>query len=139
MIRKEGKKSIKWTNEEVFIPGIASSAYNTEMAFQTCCADWIRKQFELTKSDRFRYWHHSANERKGAWAGFMAKMMGQAKGFPDFIHPGLKLAIELKLPGKQARPEQIEWLFYFARIGWYSEVVFTLERFKEIVGDRELI
>lgn len=68
-------------------------------------------------------------------AGLMAKRMGQSKGFPDLIHPGRKLALELKLPDGKVTPDQLRWLAYFASIGWHSECVRSFERFKEIVEE----
>lgn len=130
------QKGIKvpWHDEKVFVVGIPKREYKKEIAFQIYCATWLRKQAELyPENPYFKRWHHSANERKGAFAGLMAKLMGQSKGFPDFIHCGLKLAIELKVPGHEATPEQLRWLGYFKSIGWHSEVVFDFNRFKQIV------
>lgn len=78
-------------------------------------------------------WHHSANERDGARAGFTAKMMGQSKGFPDLVHCGLRVAIELKVKGRLPSKEQIEWLGYFQSIGWSVWVVRTFEEFLGIM------
>lgn len=128
------KRKVSWSVEEVNIPGVHFKDYETETAFQIYCADWLRKQAELQpENGLYRNWHHSANERSSGSEGFRAKMMGQAKGWPDFVQPGAKLAIELKLPGRAASGEQKQWLAYFAGIGWYSEVVFCFERFREIV------
>lgn len=128
---------MSWSVDEVNVPGVAFKDYETETAFQIYCADWLRKQSEIEpENELYRRWHHSANEREGAKAGFTAKMMGQAKGWPDFVQPGAKLAIELKLPGRAETDEQRRWLDYFSSIGWHSEVVFYFERFKEIVQGR---
>lgn len=127
---------VSWCKEPVNVPGISFANYESEVAFQIFCADWLRKQFELTKNDGFRWWHHSANERQGAKAGFIAKMMGQGKGFPDFVHCGLKLALELKIPGRFPSREQVQWIKHFREIGWKSETVYTFEMFREIVMNR---
>lgn len=128
---------VKWCESAVNVPGISASEYDNEDAFQVYCADWLRKQYELTGNEAFDYWHHSANENRGsARAGHSAKMKGQSKGFPDFVHYGLKLAIELKVCGRHATMEQLRWLKYFQRLGWHSEVVYNFERFKELVLNR---
>lgn len=126
-------KSVSWAADKVNIPGIAYNRYDSETAFQIYCADWLRKQYQLTGWAGYNHWHHSANERAGVGAGFTAKMMGQSKGWPDFVCPGLMLAIELKLPGRLASRWQVEWLEHFAAIGWDSELVWTFERFVAIV------
>lgn len=124
---------VNWCSAKVNIPGLSYNKYQTETAFQIYCADWLRKKAELTADDAFKWWHHSANERGNGAEGFKAKMMGQAKGMPDFIHYGLRLAIELKIPGGKVSKEQMNWLLYFKRIGWTSEIVFDFESFREIV------
>ena len=130
-------KTVSWSVEQVNIPGVAFRDYETETAFQIYCADWLRKQYELTGLDGFSHWHHSANERSGAMAGFRAKMMGQAKGWPDFVRPGplpgLSCAIELKVDGGALSREQKAWLEYFRRIGWRVEVIYKFERFRDLV------
>lgn len=115
------------------IPGVAVREYENETAFQIYCAQWLRKQYELTGDESYRWWHHSANEREGARAGFRAKMMGQAKGYPDFVSARLQLALELKVGNGTASDEQKAWLEHFMFLGWHSEVVRTFERFREIV------
>lgn len=127
-------KSVIWGLGKVEIPGVRASDYNRETAFQIYCATWLRKQFELTGNERFRWWHHSANERMGS--GFQAKMMGQNKGFPDFVQFDLRIAIELKIPGGKASKEQLKWLEYFRTLGWSSEIVFQFERFRDIVLEK---
>lgn len=127
-------KTVKWSSNEVNIPGISANDYDTEDGFQVYCADWLRKRYQLTGNEAFDFWHHSANENRGsARAGHSAKMKGQSKGFPDFVHYGLKLALELKVCGRLASIEQIRWLKYFQRQGWHAEVIYTFERFKELV------
>lgn len=126
-------QAVSWCGHEVSIPGVPLKGYESETAFQIYCATWLRKQLELTRDPRFDHWHHSANERQGARAGFTAKMMGQAKGFPDFLHCGLRVAIELKLPGRKLRPEQEMWLNHFRSLGWTAEMVTVFERFRGIV------
>lgn len=92
--------------------------------------------YEATGEEHWRFWHHSANEREGAKAGFEAKMKGQSKGYPDFVQHGLKLAIELKVQGRVETAEQREWLRYFSGLGYISEVVYTFDRFKQLVISR---
>lgn len=125
---------VAWRDCPVNIPGVAFRDYNTETAFQIYCLDWVRKQFELYPGNMaFDYWHHSANEREGARAGMIAKLMGQSKGFPDLVHFGSRLAIELKMPGKKASKDQLRWLKHFRSLGWHDEIVISFERFREIV------
>jgi len=126
-------KKIKWCSELVNIPGVPFRDYEKEYAFQTYCADWLRKQLVLTGDPRFDRWHHSANERSNGREGFQAKMMGQGKGWPDFVHCGLSCALELKTTTGVISKEQKEWLLYFRSIGWRAEVVWTFEGFRDIV------
>lgn len=127
---------VSWCSTPVNIPGIGLNDYETETAFQTYCADWLRKQYELTRDQGFIWWHHSANERDGVKAGAVAKLMGQSKGFPDFINCRLKIAVEFKLPHRSASKEQIAWLRHFAVIDWHSEIVTSFERFRELVLEK---
>jgi hypothetical protein len=60
-------------------------------------------------------------------------MMGQSKGFPDFVHLGLRMAIELKVPGGKLSREQVSWQEYLRSIGWHSEVVRSFEEFRDLV------
>ena len=129
-------KTVAWHTEQVNIPGVAFADYETEDAFQIYCADWLRKEAERTGVEHWRFWHHSANEREGAKAGFCAKMKGQSKGYPDFVQHGLKLAIELKVLGRRETKEQREWLDYFLGLGYLAEVVYTFDRFKQLVMSR---
>lgn len=118
----------------VAIPGLGPKLWPTETGFQVYCADWLRKQAELYPNERgYRHWHHSANERYGALAGFRARMMGQGKGFPDFVCPGLKLAIELKVPGGVVSEPQRRWLEHFTDVGWRASAVYNFETFRTIV------
>lgn len=126
-------KPVKWCLEEVNIPGIAFNDYESETAFQTYCADWLRKRYVVTRNDGFRFWHHSANEREGARAGFRAKMMGQSRGFPDFVHCGLRLAIELKVRNGKPSKDQLTWLAYFESIGWKAGLLYQFEEFRDLV------
>ena len=89
----------------------------------------------MTSKSKFARWHHSANERHGARAGFLAKMMGQSKGFPDLINLEFCCAIELKISGGKLSVEQIEWRDYLVSIYWRYEIVFTFQRFKEVVNE----
>jgi len=112
---------------------VSLKLYEKETAFQIHCADWLRKQFIVTRNELFAWWHHSANERSSSSEGFNAKMMGQSKGFPDFIHCGMMLAIELKVGKGRLSEEQRAWMQYFRRQGWQTEVCFTAESFRDIV------
>lgn len=126
-------KKPKWCSTPVQVPGVALKDYESETAFQIYCADWLRKQYELTRDPRYAFWHHSANERYGARSGFVAKMMGQGKGWPDFVHPGSSCALELKVPGGSVSVDQQRWLDHFRAIGWTVAVAYSFEQFKSIV------
>lgn len=128
-------RKVIWANEKVFIPGINADEYNRETAFQVYCAHWVRVQYELTKDSIFERWHHSANERQGGRAGFMAKMMGQQKGFPDFVQLKYRLAIELKLPQGSLSKEQQEWCNYLRSIDWKFYCIRSFEDFKETIEE----
>lgn len=126
-------RAVKWCSVKVNVPGIAWAAYESETAFQIYCADWLRKQYELTGAAGFTFWHHSANERYGARAGMLARMMGQSKGFPDLIHCGMRVAIELKIPGGRKSIEQNAWLKHLSGENWTTEVCYSFEEFRDIV------
>jgi len=117
------------------VPGISRRLYDSETAFQICCAQWLRKQYSMTSKSKFARWHHSANERQGARAGFVAKMMGQSKGFPDLINLEFRAAVELKVERGKLSVEQICWRDYLVLIGWRYEIVFTFQRFQEVVNE----
>jgi len=133
MIKNTGPKWHK--GETIVVPGIARRLYDSETAFQICCAQWLRKQYFMTGKSKFARWHHSANERQGARAGFLAKMMGQSKGFPDLINLECCAAVELKVTGGKLSVEQIEWRDYLVSIYWRYEIVFTFQRFQEVVNE----
>lgn len=124
---------VKWCSELVNIPGVRFCDYEKEFAFQTYCADWLRKQFVLTGNPKFEFWHHSANERQDARGGFRAKMMGQGKGWPDFVSPALRCAVELKVMSGVISPFQAKWLDHFRSIGWRAEVCWSFEEFRGVV------
>lgn len=130
------KEKVVWSTSPVNVPGVSYKRYNTETAFQVYCADWLRKQYAITGIKSFIRWHHSANERSSPSEGLTAKMMSQSKGMPDLLHYGLRMAIELKLPGKVPSVEQLEWLAYFRSIGWETHVITTFEHFREAVLTR---
>lgn len=126
-------KKVSWSDGPVNVPGVALKDYESETAFQIYCADWLRKQYVLTGDSRFHFWHHSANERQNGREGFIVKMMGQAKGFPDFVHCGLKLAVEFKVMNRPVSQRQRDWLAHFKDIGWAVLVCRRFEDFKDFV------
>lgn len=128
--------SVLWCKTAVEVPGLDRRRWRTEDGFQIYCADWLRKRYQLTRDPAYAFWHHSANERIGARQGFLAKMKGQGKGFPDFLHHGLRIALELKLEGNGRSKEQVLWHEHFLSINWRSELVFTFEDFRDIVLDQ---
>lgn len=129
-----------WCREPVNVPAVMLKEYNTETAFHIYCADWLRKCAERygvrDRNRGYSNWHHSANERFGVLAGFRAKMMGQRKGFLDFIQLELRIGIELKLPGYKASPAQRREIEYLKSIGWAAEVVTSFEMFRATVEGR---
>jgi hypothetical protein len=134
------KIAVSWHNQPVFVIGIPYNKYESETAFQIYCSTWLRKQASLAPEDRsWTRWHHSANERIGARAGLIARLMGQDKGFPDFVHLELQTAIELKLPAFGSRaigklsPEQALWRQYCILIGWQHAVVYNVTQFQKFV------
>lgn len=125
---------VKWCSTPVYVPGVSRTGYHTEVAFNIYCVDWLRRSaIAFPGDDRYQHWHHSANERHGAQAGLQAKLQGQSAGFPDLIHLGLRLAIELKVPGGKVSPLQADWLAYLQGIGWTARVVWSFEEFRELV------
>lgn len=115
------------------IPGLSRRHWPTETGFQVYSADWLRKRFEVTGDPSYAFWHHSANERIGALAGFRARMMGQSKGFPDFVCPRLRVAMELKVQGAVATEAQQAWLAHLTDIGWRASVCYNFETFRDVV------
>lgn len=131
---------VVWCSIPVFVPHLGDAATKSEEGFQYHTHNWLcglKLQDGRLASDLF-LWHHSANEGagKGLQAqiyGAKAKRSGQSKGFPDWVCPSLKLAIELKMPKGNVSEEQFKWLAHFKRIGWHSEIVRSFERFQELV------
>lgn len=122
---------VLWCKTPVYIERLSVQDLKGELGFQIYCAEWLA-------SNSHDFWHHSAGENRGSGiyglrAGMQAKRSGQAKGFPDWICPQKRLAIELKLPKGAVSDDQWRWLAHFKQIGWYAEVVRSFERFKEIV------
>lgn len=115
------------------MPGIPSARYETETALHVYCVTWLRMQWELTGDENWARWHHSANERLGARAGWLAKLMGQSKGVPDLIHMGRRIAVEFKL-GSGLTLEQVGWIEYLRSLGWRAEVCRTFKEFKDVVS-----
>lgn len=128
------KLSVSWYSTPVNVPGVPYNKYNTELAFQVYCADWLRKRFQATKNQAFSHWHHSANERSNAREGFNAKMSGQISGFPDFINLQLGIAIELKVEGGRLSKAQEGFHNYLRSINWDVYTVYTFEEFRNIVN-----
>ena len=126
---------VVWSTFPVTVPGIRRSDYQKEIAFQVWCADYLRKRFAVTGDRRYSHWHHSANEREGARAGLLCKLMGQSKGFPDLINLELRLAIELKVPCGKASKEQELWGEYLKAIGWQWHVIRTTAEFIRVLDD----
>lgn len=126
-------KTVSWCNVPVNVPGLSFDKYESEDAFQIYCATWLRKEYIRTGNRKFKYWHHSANERSSGSEGHRAKLKGQEKGFPDFINCELQIAIELKVQGRKPSKKQNEWLDYFSDIKWSSHVIYRFEDFKQLV------
>lgn len=129
--------AVSWHHEPVTVVGISQKNYESETAFQIYCSTWLRKQAALNPNNpSFDFWHHSANERFGARAGLVAKLMGQSKGFPDFVHLRSMTALELKLPAYkkrpagELRPEQEKWANYLQTIGWNFQVIRNVSEFQ---------
>ena len=127
------KIKVSWCKHPVNVPGVPVSRYEHETALQIFCADWLRKRYELTGEERYTRWHHSANERDGARAGLTAKLMGQAKGFPDLVHIGMRIALEFKVKGRKLSQEQVQWKNYLVSLGWRYEVVRTFEQLLTVI------
>lgn len=127
-------RRVKWCSDPVDIPGVRFSDYESETAFQIYAVTYLRKLLKITGDRRYDRWHHSANERDGARAGLAARLMGQQKGMPDLVQFELRVALELKVGGNAASPEQGEMLRYFEGIGWRVAIVRSFEEFRTIVA-----
>lgn len=142
MLRKLKTKENKlipvtWHSKPVFVSGLTKKQIQSELGFQIFTAEFLKRRNEIAMTFG---WQHCANEFRGKGviglqAGIRAKRSGQAPGWPDWVNPGRKIAIELKLPGEAPSESQEAWLKYFESIGYHSEVVFYFERFREIVLD----
>jgi len=121
---------VSWHDQPVYMLGVSPGLYDTETGFNIYCADWLRKEKRV-------WWHHSANERSGLKAGMLAKRMGQSRGFPDFIHCGDRLAIELKVKSGQLSEHQTQWLAYLALSGWKCAEIRDFSTFKAFVETYE--
>ena len=122
---------VPWYTKKVFISGLSVKQVKAELGFQIYCAEYLRRKGEFG-------WMHSANENRGSGvggvqAGLRAKRSGQSKGWPDWVCPHRKLAIELKLPNGELSPEQVKWIEYFRGIGYFATVVYSFNEFKRIV------
>lgn len=125
---REGVR-VSWHDQPVIVPGIERKYWNTETAFQIYCATWLRKTYPDLM------FHHSANERDSGSMGLRAKLMGQAKGFPDFLIFGSVMgAYELKLPNGVVTTAQVNWLAYLESIGWEVGVIRSFQEFREVVS-----
>lgn len=129
-------RKVKWSGFPVQVVGLPPAKWDSETGFQIYAMTWLRKQYTLTGKIEYKNWHHSANERSNGREGFIAKLSGQSKGFPDLVHLGLEIAIELKVPGGTVSREQKEWGIYLQEIGWHFEVVFNFDKFVEVVESR---
>lgn len=133
---------VVWHSKPVFIPYLSVEDTKGELGFQIYSAAWLNTELKAHPAplpNNFSHWHHSAGENRGSGiyglrAGLNAKRSGQQRGWPDWVNCHRKIALELKLAKGQVRPEQKEWLAYFAKIGWHSEVVRSFPRFKELVS-----
>ncbi len=126
--------NVPWSREKVIVVGLSAYKWKSETGFQIYCMTWLRKQYLITGEEKYNHWHHSPNEGlRSSLTGLILKLMGMSRGYPDLTQAGLKLALELKLPGKPVSKEQLEWLAYFKSIGWHSECVRSFERFREVV------
>ena len=126
-------RKVKWSVKPVQVVGLPENRWYSETGFQIYAATWLRKKHSLTGLEYYDWWHHSANERSNGREGFVAKMAGQSKGFPDFVHLRLRCAIELKVPGGTCSPEQLRWIGYLQSIGWIASVVYDFDSFVEVV------
>jgi hypothetical protein len=136
MLKTQKSKLVKvpWHDKTVFISGLTEKQMKDEIGFQIYTAEFLKKQNEFG-------WYHGANEYRGSGvqglqAGIRAKRSGQGKGWPDWICPHRKLAIELKLPNSEVRLEQIEWLDYFNGIGWTAKVVYSFKEFEALATQK---
>ncbi len=122
---------VPWCETLIFIPGMSPKDTYGELGFQIYTKIWLDE-------NSHDFWHHSAGENRGAGihgmrAGIWAKRSGQSRGWPDWVCPAKKLAIELKLPKGVVSDDQMRWLVHFKQIGWHSETIRSFERFKELV------
>jgi len=124
----QARKTIWSSGQKVIVPGIQTRFWDKEDAFQIYCANYLRKHHPAVK------FHHSANERLGGKAGFLCRLKGQSKGFPDLLILGPLWALELKVGKNKPSPEQIDWLEHFAGLGFKTAVVYTLSEFCGVVG-----
>lgn len=84
----------------------------------------------------FRYNASAAGGYRDPREGQNFKRMGVSKGFPDIevpypITPYHGFYLELKSSSGKLSPEQLEWINYLKKQGYYAEVAYSFEEAKE--------
>lgn len=114
-----------------------------EEALQIICVEWFRLQY----TGKMIY--HIANSvafvkgaNKGAFFGMLRRLknLGLKKGMPDLCIPYAAgkyhgMYIEMKIPGEDARPEQIDIHDELKRNGYMVEICQTFDEFAESVNE----
>lgn len=95
---------------------------------------WLRWQHPTLK------YHHSPDAGKRTlFEQFKYKYLGSDSGFPDLHFPAIETVIELKVKPNRPTEKQREWLDYFEKIGWSSNVAYTFEEAVNIINSRVTI
>lgn len=109
-----------------------NQVFKTEEQFQAAATQWYWNTFPLRRRLLFAVNNNSAN----ALAGNRKKAVGVVKGVADLclICPmGRVIFIELKLPGKTQKPEQIDFMRKVQDNQHMYVIVNNLEEFKKII------
>lgn len=114
--------------KELSKPNPFSKYLGPEDHLQHQLITWIGFQYPKLK------YHHSPDAgRRSPFERYKYNYLGSDSGFPDLLFPSLHLVIELKVKPNKPTPAQLEWLQYFATIGWRAEVCYSFEEAKEIL------
>lgn len=107
--------------------------FKTEEQFQAACGIWYYNEYRY--SPYLRSLHMNNNNSSSIMEGNRNKSKGVMKGVSDFelIISEVVIFIELKLPGRKQKPEQIEFQKLCELLGHPYVIVETFESFKKLI------
>lgn len=107
--------------------------FKTEEQFQAFCFQWFWNEYRFTPYKRSL--HMNNNNSSDRAEGQKNKAKGVVRGVSDFelIIFEVVIFIELKLPGKKQKPEQIEFEQMCELLGHPYIIIETFEEFKRVI------